>query len=184
MMQKIEHVAPPDTKGRADLGVRCACRWNSKIFKMTIPKNKEVAYCGLYCGNCLIRNGKIGFLSKKMLDHIDTPEFQKLAAGLPNVLPELFCRLKNYQSFLLTLKAMTNLDCKHICKNGGGSTDCKIRRCCQKNSYDGCWECNDFFNDCNTLAWLNPVHDGTNVKNIRRIRMIGMEDFIKGPKLW
>jgi len=148
-----------------------------------MTKNKEVAYCGLYCGNCVIRNGKIGSLSIKMLEHIDTPEFQKLANGLPNVMPEMFCELKNYQSFLQTLTEVTNLDCEKICKNGGGSTECKIRRCCQMKSYDGCWECTDF-NDCNILAWLNPVHDGANVKNISRIRRIGMEAFLKGRKCW
>ena len=53
-----------------------------------MPRSSEVAYCGLFCGDCIIRNGKIGSLSGKLLEHIETSDFQKLICGLPKVMPE------------------------------------------------------------------------------------------------
>lgn len=78
---------------------------------------------------------------------------------------------------------MTKLDCVDLCKEGGGSTACPIKKCCREKGFDGCWDC-DAFVDFKTLAWLNPVHVGANVQHIKRIREIGMELFLKGPKCW
>jgi len=58
-----------------------------------------------------------------------------------------------------------------------------MKKCCIGKSLEGCWDCDDFVN-CKTLAWLNPVHSGANVENIERIRRIGMELFLEGPKCW
>ncbi len=152
------------------------------IKDFTMPHSSEVAYCGLYCGDCIIRNGKIGELSGKLIESIETSDFQKLAVGLPKIMVE-FGPLKDYLILKRLLAAMTKLDCVKLCKEGGGSTACRIKKCCTEKSLEGCWDCDDF-SDCKTLAWLNPVHSGANVQNIVRIRKFGIELFLKGPKCW
>ena len=147
-----------------------------------MPQSSEVAYCGLFCGDCIIRNSKIGALSSKLLESIEKSDFQKLTMGLPEVMPG-FEPLKDYQTLKRSLVAMTKLDCAKLCKEGGGSTACRIKKCCAEKSIEGCWDCDDFA-DCETLAWLNPVHSGANVHNIERIRRIGLKLFLKGPKCW
>lgn len=145
-------------------------------------QSSAIAYCGLFCGDCIIRNRKIGVLSGKLLETMQTSNFKKLAAGLPKVIPE-FEPLKNLQFLKHALTAMMKLDCINLCKKGGGSAACQIRKCCREKRFEGCWDC-DNFADCKTLAWLNPVHAGANIQNIERIRKIGMELFLKGPKCW
>ena len=147
-----------------------------------MSQSSEIAYCGLFCGDCIIRNGKIGILSAKLLKLTETDSFQKLVVGLPEVMPR-FEPLKDYQPLKRVLAAMTELDCNNYCKKGGGSAACRIRQCCKENSIEGCWDCDDFVN-CETLAWLDPVHAGANVKNIERIRKIGTAHFLEGPKCW
>ena len=48
---------------------------------------------------------------------------------------------------------------------------------------NGCWECGEF-ESCQTLAWLDPVHQGANVANLRILRDKGIEEFLAGKKLW
>ena len=59
---------------------------------------KEIAYCGLYCGNCIIRKGSISQLSKQLIEIMKTDEFKKLVNGLPEVFPEISSDIKKYQN--------------------------------------------------------------------------------------
>lgn len=147
-----------------------------------MPQISEIAYCGLFCGDCVIRNGEIGALSDKLLASIETSDFQKLCAGLPHVMPG-FEPLKDCQILMRSLAAMKKLDCVKLCKEGGGSAACRIKKCCTEKNLEGCWDC-DGYVDCKTLAWLNPVHAGANIHNIERIRKLGAEIFLKGSKCW
>ena len=42
-----------------------------------------VSYCGLYCGDCVIRRGELGSHAGVLLKEMETPEFERLAEGLP-----------------------------------------------------------------------------------------------------
>ncbi len=148
-----------------------------------MPESIEVSYCGLFCGDCIIRNGELGARSSKLLRSVITPDFAKLAKGLPQVKPAIFESLKDYPVLINMLTTMTHLDCEKICKEDGGSSDCRIRECCRDKGYDGCWDCNDHLH-CETLAWLDPVHCGANIRNIETIRNNGMEEFLSGAKYW
>jgi len=143
----------------------------------------EVAYCGLFCGDCVIRKGRLAALSLDLLDRMRTPEFQKLAEGLPELKPELFDALREYPTCCCVLEAMSHLDCEKVCKAGGGSAACPIRGCCQAKGAEGCWSCGQF-ETCETLSWLNPVHQDAHRRNIRMIREQGMDEFLKGEKHW
>lgn len=146
-----------------------------------MTEHLEIGYCGLFCGDCVIRNGKIGLLSNKLLRCTRGSDFQKMAEGLPQAMPDMFETLKDFELFQGVLKAMTHLDCVKMCREGGGSTACRIRSCCQAKGFDGCWHC-DEFNDCEIVDWLNPVHHGANIQHIIRIREIGIHEFLEEKK--
>jgi hypothetical protein len=143
----------------------------------------HVAYCGLFCGDCIIRRGRIGKLADDLLNVIKTPEFQKISVGLPAILPDPFKALSKTDDCIDVLGAMSHLDCTRPCKQGGGSSECKIKACCIEKRIDGCWEC-EAFETCPTLAWLEPVNVGAHVKNLRILREQGMAAFLAGSKFW
>ncbi len=159
-------------------------RWNGQKHRDNqMSKKSEVAFCGLCCGDCIIRNGRLSVLSQELLSKMRTPEFEKLAEGLSQLDPDQFKQLGNHYSCHGILETMDHLDCDKICKDGGGSTNCKIRECCQEKGFEGCWLC-DTFESCQILGWLDPVHKNANIQNIRLIRKNGIDEFLNGPKYW
>ncbi len=166
----------------------------SSAFKKQRQPSQDslIAYCGLFCGDCIIRKGEIWNLSKELLPRLQTPEFRKLAIGLPQ-LTEVFEALQGYDPCCAMLEVIVDhLQCTTVCKQGGGSTDCQIRRCCQEKGIQGCWMCEMFepFGcaqddiTCETLAGLNPIHQGAHLKNLRRLRDVGITAFLEGEKYW
>jgi hypothetical protein len=143
----------------------------------------DVAYCGLYCGDCIIRSHRAGASASDLLATMATPEFRKLASGLPILNPELFGPLQDRESCCRILAALSHLDCQAPCREGGGSSQCPIRQCCGRQGIPGCWECAGV-ESCQTLAWLDPVHKAANLANLRIIRDKGMDAFLAGEKHW
>jgi hypothetical protein len=143
----------------------------------------QVAYCGLFCGDCIIRRGALRRLATELLEEIDRPEFQKLARGLPVILPEEFESLTKLPDCRSVLLSLTQLDCTAFCREGGGSASCNIKQCCQRKKIEGCWKCEQF-ETCNTLAWLQPVNGDAQLQNLRIIRDRGMENFLAGDIAW
>jgi len=70
--------------------------------------------------------------------------------------------LGEYESFKKSLDGLAMMRCTKTCHGGGGNPWCKIRKCCQKKEYDGCWQCADF-ETCNKLVERY-------VKEIRKIK--------------
>jgi hypothetical protein len=143
----------------------------------------EIAYCGLYCGDCIIRKHHMGELADRLLEATATPAFAKLVAGLPEIIPETFETLTNHEACRDVLAAIRHLDCEMPCRKGGGTSGCKIRDCCNRKGINGCWECGDF-ESCRTLGWLNPVHQGAHLANLRTVRDKGIEEYLAGEKFW
>jgi hypothetical protein len=138
---------------------------------------KSIAYCGLYCGNCFIRTGYVADLAGALLEKFCKIKFEEWAKGLAGMSEEVKA-FKNYESCYEVLKAWDAMRCEKVCKEGGGSSDCKIRICCQMKKLEGCWEC-EKFEDCDTLAWLKPVNGEVNINNIKKIRTKGIDKFIE-----
>jgi hypothetical protein len=138
---------------------------------------KCISYCALYCGNCFLRIGDIADLSQQLLKRFRQIKFEKWAKGLAGISKELKA-FEKYESCYEVLKAWDGMRCTKICKEGGGSTSCKIRICCQKKNIEGCWEC-EYFKNCDTLAWLVPVNGEVNVNHIKKIIAKGMDKFIE-----
>jgi hypothetical protein len=69
----------------------------------------------------------------------------------------------DYDTCYAVLGSMVKFRCKKGYKTGGGLPFCKIRNCCQKKGFDGCWECTEF-EVCTKLDFLQPVHDDAHIE--------------------
>ena len=148
-----------------------------------MSKEIEIAYCGLYCGQCIIRNGKISEKSEQLLEIFKTDDCKKLVDGLPKFFPEIHIESNEYETCIKFLQTMKFLDCNEVCKKTGGTSKCKIKNCCIEKKLDGCWLCENFEN-CEILDSLTPIHKRANIKNIKTIRENGISSFLKGEKYW
>lgn len=147
-----------------------------------IGENKNlVAYCGLYCGDCFAYKGKIADLARDLRKELRDVKFDKTAESLSSL--SFFEVFKDYKQSYDVLGAMVKFRCKKACKGEGGPPFCKIRKCCQKKGIEGCWEC-DEFETCNKLDFLKVNHGDAHIKNLRKIKRAGVDDFIKGKRVW
>ena len=142
-------------------------------------QEKALAYCGLYCGDCIMYKGEIADMARDLRKKLRQNKFDKVAAGIS----AFFKDFADYPRCYEVLGAMVKLRCRKVCRDGGGNPFCKIRACCNKKQIQGCWECNDF-ETCNKLDFLKAVHDDAVYKNMRKIRKSGMETFLAGTKYW
>jgi len=148
---------------------------------MKNKKNDLIAYCGLYCGDCPIHKGRIADLARDLRKELRDVRFDKTAEALSKI--PFFKAFNNYQQCYEVLGEMVKLRCKRVCKDGGGPPFCKIRKCCQKRGIDGCWGYEEF-ETCEKLNFLNSSHGVAHLKNIRKIKKQGIEEFLKGEKYW
>lgn len=136
-----------------------------------MPKNKNlIAYCGLYCGDCLFYKGEIADLARDLRKVLRQEKFERVTKSIPFI--------KHYKECYETLGVMVRLRCKKGCLAGGGNPFCKIRRCAQKKRFRGCWEC-DEFQSCKKLATLEVAHKDEHIKNIKAIKKLGLRKLLK-----
>jgi len=138
-----------------------------------------IAYCGLYCGECAFHKGEVADMSRDLRKKLREVKFAGIAEGIS----PFFKAFKDYPRCYEVLGAMVKLRCGKACRQGGANPGCKIRICAKKKNYTGCWEC-DAFETCAKLDFLKPIHGEANKKNMRKIRKSGIDEFLKGPKLW
>ena len=142
---------------------------------------KLIAYCGLYCGDCHGYKGKVADLARDLRKELRDSRYERFARFVSE--KGFMKELENYDVCYETMGAMVKFRCRKGCRNGGGPPFCRIRKCCQKKGYDGCWECGEF-GACEKLDFLRPVHDDGYIKNLRRIKKKGKEEFTKGKRDW
>jgi hypothetical protein len=145
--------------------------------KMSEQDKNLIAYCGLCCGDCFGYKGKIADLARDLRKELRQAKFDRVVEGIP------FKEFRNYKECYEVLGALVRLRCKNACKGGGGNPFCKIRKCCQKKDIEGCWEC-DEFETCEKLDFLKANHGDAHIKNLRKIKKQGTEEFFKGKKYW
>jgi hypothetical protein len=147
-----------------------------------MPEEKELtAYCGLYCGDCYIYQGKIADLARDLRKEFRQAKFderaEKMAAN------SFFAAFKYYTQCYELLGTMVKFRCKRACRGGGGPPVCKIRECCRKKGIEGCWECSDF-ETCKTMDFLKKFHGNAHLKNLRILKKSGLDSFVKGKRYW
>jgi hypothetical protein len=136
----------------------------------------KTAYCGLYCGDCAFGTGAIPDLARDLRKALREAHFDKAAEVIP------FKEFKQYPQCYEVLGAMVKLRCGG-CRTSGRSKFCKIAQCARKKEVQGCWECAGF-EDCKKLDFLATTHGDAHLKNLRKIRKAGLEEWAAGKRLW
>ncbi len=140
-----------------------------------------IACCGLYCGDCFSYKGRVADLARDLRKELRHSRFEKIADFMST--SPFFGVFKSYRQCYDVLGAIVKLRCKKACKGGGGPPFCKMRKCCQRKGIEGCYQC-DEFETCVKLDFLKPAHGDAHIKNLRKIKEQGIDDFIKGKKYW
>lgn len=148
-----------------------------KIQKRTAIDKNLVAYCGLYCGDCPAHTRVVADSARDLRKVLRQTRFDTFAREIPT---EPF---KHYVECYECLEAMAKMRCRKICRERSANAKCKIRRCCLKQGYEGCWEC-DEFEDCTKLDFLNSVHKNAHIKNLRIITKEGIAALVEERRNW
>ena len=147
-----------------------------------MPGNKDlIAYCGLYCGDCVSYKGKVADLARDLRKELRAAKFDRTAEVLAAV--PFFQAFINYNECYEVLGAMVKFHCRKTCRGGGGPPFCKMRKCCQQKGIEGCWECAEF-ETCENLDFLKAGHGEAHLKNLRTLKKKGVDAFLAGTKYW
>jgi len=165
--------------------------------KMNKDNKNLIAYCGLYCGECPVYEGKIADLARELRKEFRKAKSKEIAQSILNFFKEEdktgFAEtekgkkaLKVFEDYPIcyeVLGAFAKMRCKKICKDGGGPLSCKVRKCCVKKDIEGCWQC-DEFETCEKFGLLKIAHGDGHIKNLRKLKKKGVDEFIQGKKYW
>ena len=143
-------------------------------------KRDLVAYCGLYCDDCLARKGRVAEMATALKKELKEEKFERFAGAVSDV--PFFEPLKRYSDFAAVLDILSGSRCTRTCKEGGGH-QCEVRICCTEKGIEGCWECGEFVG-CEKLVFLEGVHGVAHIRNLRRLKRKGVSEFIKGKHDW
>jgi hypothetical protein len=141
---------------------------------------KNIAFCGLCCSDCHGYQQKILDLARDLRKELRNTKYKKFADFIATY--KFGQAYKDYDKCYELLGAMLKFRCK-ACKTGGGTPFCKMRQCCQKKGFDGCWQCDDFEN-CSKLNFLIPVHGDAHIKNLILLKKKGEQEFLKNKRNW
>lgn len=143
---------------------------------MGVDQTRMTAYCGLYCVDCAFHTGTIPDLARDLRKELRRVRFDKVAEVIP------FIDSDKYNETYEFLGSLVKLRCKG-CKTSARSKFCGIAQCSIKNGFEGCWECDDFA-DCSKMVFLVPVHGDAHIKNLRKIKRVGVKEWVEGGPLW
>jgi hypothetical protein len=148
----------------------------------TARANRElIAYCGLYCGGCPSYLGKIADMARDLRKELRQAKFARQAEGMPKI--SFFSTFKNYPTCYEVLGTMVRLRCGKGCLEGGDNPYCKTRSCYRRKGIEDCWECSKF-EVCNKLDFLCDVHDDAHIKNLKKLKKVGVDAFLTVKKFW
>jgi hypothetical protein len=139
-----------------------------------------VAYCGIYCGDCLGYTGVIADGAEAFVQVLDKYQFERTAT---HIFSE---ELKEYGKFRENLAFMAGLRCSGRCRKAEDEvvpTGCAVRNCCIDRGFYACYECHDF-ESCVTLRDLHgSLHLNACLRNMRAMREKGLEVWLaEGPR--
>jgi hypothetical protein len=144
-------------------------------------KTDKIAYCGLYCATCPACTQSIASLATDLRAELRGAKCHKAADGLAKL--PTFEAFEHYAEFDALLQTLTKMRCPRPCRDGGGSPQCRIRKCVKGKGLAGCWEC-DSFTKCALLGELEKYGDAdrTYLKNLRKIKRHGPAAFVKAQQ--
>ena len=136
-------------------------------------KRALLAYCGLYCGDCMGYTGVIADAAERFKVVLDHHQFGKTAGA---IFPE---ELAEYDKLLEMISFMAGLRCPAACRSRTDHTSCPAKNCCIDKGYFACHEC-DEFETCDTLrAAHGGIHDQACTLNLRSIRELGLDAWLE-----
>jgi len=145
---------------------------------MAIDKD-QLAYCGLFCGDCAGYSGDIADSAIELARVLDAYQFDRTARALFSE------QVGDFEAFRETLGFLSELRCPRICRErSAGETDCRIRACWIKQGFYACYEC-DAFETCGEFEMLEELHGDACVRNLRAIREMGLDQWlVNGERFW
>lgn len=138
-----------------------------------------LAYCDLYCGDCAGHAGTIADGAERLREAVEAFDFERTARCL------FADRLPEFDRVVKAIAFLTKLRCAAPCRlREKESTACRVRACCIEKRLVACHAC-DAFETCDTLR-ENVARCGyASIQNIRAIREIGLDDWIRsGDRRW
>ncbi len=139
-------------------------------------KKELLAYCGIYCGDCLGYTGVIADAAEDFKGVLEKYEFEKSAKA---IFPD---QLKDYDKIFDKIVFITGLRCPMVCRaRTDDNVDCEIRKCCRSKGFFACYKCDDFKN-CEKLKVMKGLHYEAMIKNLKEIKEMGFEEWIKQGK--
>jgi hypothetical protein len=143
-------------------------------------KKELVAYCGIYCGDCLGYTGVSADAAEAFAAVLDRYQFERTAAW---IFPE---ELAEFDRFRKELAFMTGLRCPGRCRRAAGEAvpeGCAVRTCCIERGIYACSECAEF-ETCAKLRDLHrPLHLNACLRNLRAMRGKGLDAWLaEGPR--
>jgi len=154
---------------------------NSKDASIKGEKEKLLAYCGLYCGDCSGYKGTIANLARDLRKELRRERFADLAKILAKV--PFFKALEDFPQCCKVLETLPKLRCRKTCRGNGGPPFCQIQECSRDKGLDGCWQC-DASPSCAKLDFLKVGHGDAHLKNLKRIKRSGPTAFVEGKRDW
>ncbi|MCK5128595.1 MAG: DUF3795 domain-containing protein [Clostridiales bacterium] len=138
--------------------------------------DKNIAYCGLYCCDCIRYKNNVIEIPKKLKHAIIKEEFEKYIY----VKSKFNKELNNFDQFMQMLDHIIALECNNPCREGSGCSafDCEILECCKEKGYSGCWECEEL-DKCKKFTFLAIFHGDNTKANCRLVKDKGMREFRK-----
>jgi hypothetical protein len=130
---------------------------------------KLVGYCGLYCGACGIRQGRIKHEVENLRKTIHAYGFNKIAPELARWEPSM----THYAKFEEVMDGLVKLfgECPG-CADGGGNPECKIRTCSKEKGHAICADCTEM-GKCERLRRFGQASE-----RLLEIRTKGVENWV------
>jgi hypothetical protein len=160
----------------------------SELIKRSSDRNKGsekmkekkdlLAYCGLYCGDCLGYTDVIADAAETMINVLKKYKFDQTVT---HIFPE---ELKDYETCYQLLEFMATLRCPEVCRKKDDTTvSCTVRKCCKNKGFYACYECTDFKTCVNLKSLHKGLHYDSCIQNLRAIKEMGLEFWIiKGKR--
>jgi hypothetical protein len=150
--------------------------WDSFIISVIMEDKviNNLAYCGLYCLDCVRYQDDIAENAQRLLNALKANTFDKYAEAKKRDVTSF----ENYNKFLDVVEDITKLHCDAPCRIGGGCStfECQIVKCCKEKGYEGCWQC-QLLGQCDKFHFLEAFHGDFPVRNSLVIREYGIEGF-------
>jgi len=140
-------------------------------------KKDLLSFCGIYCGDCLGNTGVIAEAAEDFKTVLNKYQFEKTAESV------FHKQIEDFNRFYETLKFMTSLKCPKPCRERKNlDISCSIRACCQEKGYFACYECRDFENCEKQISLMKGLHSHALRQNLKAIKKIGLEKWIRSGK--